>query len=290
MKKSKKKYEFGAYFKYADLYEKLIKLINEISIDRIGKNGIYFEEETNNSNNNIFQNNFSFNKSLNSPKNNFSSFKLQSYLNKSNNSFLSSFKNNNNNNKQYKLKHLKKYKLFPFIYSPKPQNNYFTSKINNYDNIYNCSNTKYSNSSIFNNNSSRSIYPSIDKNKSNKNIIFNRNYFNNKSKIIYIKKNFSPNNSINKKDNSWILNNKKYFSNFFYDEKKEKLKFERKKLLNSKNNSLTHRSEKKIIYKNDNNKNNYDSINIDRSFKIKEKLTLKKIKLNNLKIFTKNIN
>jgi len=289
MKKSKKKYEFGAYFKYADLHKKLIKLINEISIDRIGKNGKYFEEETNNSNNSNFQNNFSFNKNLNSPKNNISSFKLQSYSNKSNNSFLSSFtKNrNNNNNKQYTLKHLKKYKLFPFIYSPKQQNNYFTSKINNVDNIYNNSTTKYSNSSIFNNNSSRSIYPSIDKNKSKKDIIFNRNYLNNRSKIIYIKKKYSPNIRINKKDNSWILNDKKYFSNFFYDEEKEKLKFERKKLLNSKNNSLTQRNEKKIIYKNDNNKNNYDSIDIDNSFKIKEKLTLKKIKLNNLKFLQK---
>ena len=49
-KKNKKKYEFGAYFKYTDLYYKLIKLVNEISIGRLGKNGIYFEEETNNKN------------------------------------------------------------------------------------------------------------------------------------------------------------------------------------------------------------------------------------------------
>jgi hypothetical protein len=42
--KNKQKYEFGAYFKYIDLYKKLIKLMNEISVDRIGNNGIYFEE------------------------------------------------------------------------------------------------------------------------------------------------------------------------------------------------------------------------------------------------------
>ncbi len=280
-KKNKKKYEFGAYFKYTDLYYKLIKLVNEISIDRLGKNGIYFEEETNNKYNTNIQNDFSFNKNLNSPKNNISPFKLESYSNKTNNSFLSSFKINNNNDKQYTSNHLKKYKLFPFIYSPTKQIKYFTTKFNNNDNINN-STSKYSNTSIFNNNSSRSIYPSIDKNKINKNIIFNRSYLNNRCKIIYIKKKNSPN--YNKKDNSWILNDKKYFSDFFYDERK----FKRKKISNSQNK--TQRSEKKIIYKNNNNINNFNTININHSFKIKEKLTLKKIKLNNLKIFTKNKN
>ena len=265
-RKNKKKYEFGAYFKYSDLYYKLIKLMNEISIDRIGKNGIYFGEETNNNNNTNIKNDFSFNKNLNSPKNNINSFKLESYSNKTNNSFLSSFKINNNNDKQYTSIHLKKYKLFPFIYSPKKQINYFTSKFNVNDNINN-STTKYSNTSIFNNNSSRSIYPSIDKKKINKNIIFNRSYLNNRCKIIYIKKKNSPN--YNKKDNSWILNDKKYFRDFFYDERK----YGRKKILNSQNNSLTQRSEKKIIYKN--NKNNFNTIAINHSFKIKEKLTLK---------------
>jgi hypothetical protein len=265
-RKNKKKYEFGAYFKYSDLYYKLIKLLNEISIDRIGKNGIYFGEETNNNNNTNIQNDFSFNKNLNSPKNNINSFKLESYSNKTNNSFLSSFKINNNNDKQYTSNHLKKYKLFPFIYSPTKQIKYFTSKFNNNDNINN-STTKYSNTSILNNNSSRSIYPSIDKNKINKNIIFNRSYLNNRCKIIYIKKKNSPN--YNKKDNSWILNDKKYFSDFFYDERK----FKRKKISNSQNNKLTQRSEKKIIYKN--NKNNFNTIAINHSFKIKEKLTLK---------------
>ena len=265
-RKNKKKYEFGAYFKYSDLYYKLIKLMNEISIDRIGKNGIYFGEETNNNNNTNIKNDFSFNKNLNSPKNNINSFKLESYSNKTNNSFLSSFKINNNNDKQYTSNHLKKYKLFPFIYSPTKQIKYFTSKFNNNDNINN-STSKYSNTSIFNNNSSRSIYPSIEKNKINKNIIFNRSYLNNRCKIIYIKKKYISNNK--KKDNSWILNDKKYFRDFFYDERK----YGRKKILNSQNNSLTQRSEKKIIYKN--NKNNFNTIAINHSFKIKEKLTLK---------------
>ena len=67
---------------------------------------------------------------------------------------------------------------------------------------------------------------------------------------------------------------------------KENLKEKKYQIHKIKHNEV----KKKIIYKYNNNINNFNTININHSFKIKEKLTLKKIKLNNLQIFTKNKN
>ena len=41
-------YEFGAHFKYLDLYTSLINLYNILPSERLGNNGIYFQEEENN--------------------------------------------------------------------------------------------------------------------------------------------------------------------------------------------------------------------------------------------------
>ena len=42
-KKHDNKYEYGAYFKYNDLYKALLNLIPILSSNRFGKDGIYFQ-------------------------------------------------------------------------------------------------------------------------------------------------------------------------------------------------------------------------------------------------------
>lgn len=41
------KYEHGAHFKYSDLQRKLLDLVETIPLDRLGINGIYFQEDDN---------------------------------------------------------------------------------------------------------------------------------------------------------------------------------------------------------------------------------------------------
>ena len=57
LKKKKKihqQYEFGAHFKYTDLFGRLINLINILPKERLGENGIYFIDD--NKNNNVSSN------------------------------------------------------------------------------------------------------------------------------------------------------------------------------------------------------------------------------------------
>ena len=42
-----KRYEFGAFFKYKDLYKKLLNLLIKLPIKRIGLNGIFFQKNIN---------------------------------------------------------------------------------------------------------------------------------------------------------------------------------------------------------------------------------------------------
>ncbi len=53
LKKKKKihqQYEFGAHFKYTDLFGRLINLINILPKERLGENGIYFIDDNKNNN------------------------------------------------------------------------------------------------------------------------------------------------------------------------------------------------------------------------------------------------
>ena len=47
MKKKKihQQYEFGAHFKYTDLFSRLIDLINYLPKERLGNNGVYFQDD-----------------------------------------------------------------------------------------------------------------------------------------------------------------------------------------------------------------------------------------------------
>lgn len=45
VKEAPKQYEYGAYFKTQDLFAKLLDLVNTLPVDRLGKNGIYFQKE-----------------------------------------------------------------------------------------------------------------------------------------------------------------------------------------------------------------------------------------------------
>ena len=60
--KSKEKkhniYEFGAHFKYRDLYKSLINLVNILPSERLGSNGIYFQHDENNNNRELSYKNF----------------------------------------------------------------------------------------------------------------------------------------------------------------------------------------------------------------------------------------
>ena len=49
-----KQYEYGAYFKTQDLFSKLLDLVNTLPVDRLGKNGIYFQKENTDANPTIF--------------------------------------------------------------------------------------------------------------------------------------------------------------------------------------------------------------------------------------------
>ena len=49
-----KQYEYGAYFKTQDLFSKLLDLVNTLPVDRLGKNGIYFQKEHTEQNPTIF--------------------------------------------------------------------------------------------------------------------------------------------------------------------------------------------------------------------------------------------
>jgi hypothetical protein len=54
LKKKKKihqQYEFGAHFKYTDLFGRLINLINTLPKERLGDNGIYFIDDNKKNNN-----------------------------------------------------------------------------------------------------------------------------------------------------------------------------------------------------------------------------------------------
>ena len=60
--KSKEKkhniYEFGAHFRYRDLYKSLINLVNILPSERLGSNGIYFQHDENNNNRELSYKNF----------------------------------------------------------------------------------------------------------------------------------------------------------------------------------------------------------------------------------------
>ena len=42
-----KRYEFGAFFKYQDLYKELLNLLTKLPSKRIGLNGIFFQKNIN---------------------------------------------------------------------------------------------------------------------------------------------------------------------------------------------------------------------------------------------------
>ena len=162
LKKKKKihqEYEFGAHFKYTDLFGRLINLINILPKERLGENGIYFIDDNNNNNNNNKRNSDISNDLI---KNFYKKIKFGHSISIKNKNFLK-LKNNSKfkNFKPIDTNKILLYKNYLFNlpnkknYKNDLNNNYSTEKNNLNDN--NISKNKTSNFSFLKNNRNKHI-------------------------------------------------------------------------------------------------------------------------------------
>jgi len=158
LKKKKKihqEYEFGAHFKYTDLFGRLINLINILPKERLGDNGIYFIDDNNKNNKRNSDISSDLIKNF-YKKTNFGpiSIKNKNFLKIKNNSKLKNFKNIDTNktllyrNYLFNLPNKKNHKNDSI-------NNYSTEKYISNDN--NTSKNKTSNFSFLKNNRNKQI-------------------------------------------------------------------------------------------------------------------------------------
>ena len=204
--KSKEKthytYENGAHFKYIDLYKALINLVNTLPSERLGNDGIYFEEDE--------KENKDFNKTVNYYNNNNEILTDRKYkkitLSHSRNKLFIKKKQNLNPNRIIFKKDFFKY----FINNSYNQNNLFSNYINNNPKHKEITTLPSYNDKKLSSDDRKKNIPfqySFNVNKKNKNSYLNTELLKNKTMNISgdeNKKNYLPKiNTLNKKNNDF---------------------------------------------------------------------------------------
>ena len=206
MKKRNKRYEYGAFFKYQELFKKLIDLMSILPKERLGFNGIYFQRN----------NNINIIKITNSTISNFRN-SLNSIKCDSNNNILDeSYKKNIISSNSKESKNTKRENLFmttlPKLTSLKRKKFNLFSPNNTESNFFKeYKSRNYNNKHKERNNSSSPIYKTINQNnldflKNNKK--YYQYYFNDENTI---KRNYSSHS--NRKILIYHYKHKHHFSN-----------------------------------------------------------------------------